>query len=142
MMEGDLKNGAKPGGPLKQSSFRETAEGDSVPKMRKVSLLLVLFVVILSVSACGLRGSSLVFSPSQLPNAQVGQAYEVRIAVSGNSTPLDAISISAGQLPQGLAFTYRKRLDDFATISGTPLQVGQFKFTLSAACLGTNVSGQ
>ena len=116
--------------------------GGGVGKMRKVSLLLVLSVVILSVSACGLWGSTLAFSPSELSDAQVGQPYEVRIAISGNSTPLDVISISAGQLPQGLAFTYRQRLDDFATISGTPLQAGQFKFTISAACLGTNVSGQ
>jgi hypothetical protein len=38
-------------------------------------------------SACGLWGSTLAFSPSQLSDAQVGQPYEVRIAISGNSGP-------------------------------------------------------
>lgn len=109
--------------------------------MRKLSLLLVLSMVIFSVSACSLSGSALVFSPSKLSDAQIGQPYEVRIVISGNSTPLNTLFISDGQLPQGLALTHQ-RTDDFAIITGTPQQAGQFKFTIRATCLGTNLSGQ
>jgi Putative Ig domain len=109
--------------------------------MRKLSLSLALLVLILSTLSCRLSGSTLGFSPSQLPDAQVGQSFEVRIVISGNSTPLNDFYISDGQLPQGLTLTYQRN-DDFATISGTPQQTGQYKFTIAANCLGTNRPGQ
>jgi hypothetical protein len=83
----------------------------------------------------------LVISPDQLPEAQVGEPYSVTITVSDNETPVYYIAISDGDLPPGLTLTYQEN-ESMAEISGTPEQVGEFTFTIIAACLGTNISGQ
>jgi hypothetical protein len=51
------------------------------------------------------------------------------------------IFIAEGALPAGLALQH-ERGKSTATLSGTPTEVGEFKLTLAAWCLGTNVSGQ
>lgn len=92
-------------------------------------------------SGGGGSGSALVFSPTQLPEGQTGQAYQVDIVVSGNYTPVETIVIATGSLPPGLTLT-RPGNRDSASISGTPQEAGRFEFTVRASCLGTNVSGQ
>ena len=51
------------------------------------------------------------------------------------------IWLENGVLPAGLVMQYDKDAN-VAEISGTPEEDGSFEFTVSAACLGTNVSGQ
>ena len=109
--------------------------------MRKLLLILSLSTLLLAALACRITGSVLVFSPSQLPDAQAGQPYEVTIIISGNRTPLNDIYVSDGQLPPGLTLYY-EHPNDYATLRGTPQEAGQFKFTIAGDCLGTNVAGQ
>jgi hypothetical protein len=88
----------------------------------------------------GLR-TPLLFSPLELPEAHVGQPYEVTITVSGNETPLGSISVNDAELPLGLTLRYEE--DEYiAIIEGVPEKAGEFEFTVSAWCLGTNVNGQ
>lgn len=86
-------------------------------------------------------GSSLIFSPSELPEAQVGRPYQATITVSGNETPVFSIVIGSGELPPGLLLAYQEN-DSTAIIEGTPEEAGEFRFTIQAYCYGTNVSGQ
>ena len=83
----------------------------------------------------------LAFSPTELPEAVVGQPYEVTIAVANNETPIFRIAVDDGELPPGLALTYEERAPT-ATIMGTPTDAGEFGFELVARCLGTYVNGQ
>ncbi len=85
--------------------------------------------------------SSLMFSPSELPEAQVGQPYQATITITGNETPVFSIVIDSGELPPGLKLVYEE-VDDTAKIEGTPEEAGEFEFTVHAYCFGTNVSGQ
>jgi hypothetical protein len=101
----------------------------------------VIAVIALALVACIQPRPALVFSPAQLADAQPGQAYEARITISDNATPVGDIYVSEGQLPQGLTLT-----DDHehgqATIAGTPTQAGQYTFSIGVWCLGTNQLGQ
>lgn len=108
--------------------------------MRRYSLAPLILLLGLSVLACDPR-PALAFSPSQLPEAQTGQAYQVSISVSGNQTPVGDLYVSEGSLPPGLTVAYQ-RGSSTATISGTPQAAGQSAFTVSAWCLGTNQAGQ
>jgi hypothetical protein len=83
----------------------------------------------------------LVFSPEDLPPARVGQAYEVKIAISNNDTPVGQFSVASADLPPGISLLHIDT-EDSATLSGIPTQAGTYTFTLSAWCYGTNVSGQ
>jgi len=89
----------------------------------------------------GPTGGPLKFTPDTLPEAQVGTAYEAKIVISLNNTPVGDFSISEGSLPEGLEFTFLEG-EDAATITGTPTESGTFSFTVSAWCFGTQVSGQ
>jgi hypothetical protein len=51
------------------------------------------------------------------------------------------MSLSRADLPPGLAFTFHEGPDS-AEITGTPVQSGAHKFTVSACCFGTDTSGQ
>lgn len=85
----------------------------------------------------------LVFSPTTLPEAQAGVAYSVTITVSQAATPVGGASISEGSLPAGLALAlHEDPHDNTMTISGTPSAAGNFAFTISVWCYGTNVAGQ
>ena len=91
--------------------------------------------------ACGDRRPALVFSPAELPQAQVGQPYSATVSITGNVTPVGDMFVDIGTLPAGLQLTF----DDASrtgVISGTPTETGTFKFAVGAWCLGTNVSGQ
>jgi hypothetical protein len=100
--------------------------------------LALLFMVVL---ACPCTGAPLAFSPTELPEAQVGQPYEVTIAISGNHTPVFIISVDSEELPPGLTLHYEDNAST-AEIKGVPEKAGEFDFTVRASCYGTNVSGQ
>jgi hypothetical protein len=89
----------------------------------------------------GPTGGPLKFTPDTLPEALVGTAYDEEIRISLNNTPVGDFSISDGELPEGLEFTFLEG-EDAATITGTPTESGTFSFTVSAWCFGTQVSGQ
>ena len=91
--------------------------------------------------ACGGRRPDLVFSPAELPEAQVGQSYSATISVSGNVTPVGDMFVESGTLPAGLQLTFDEA-SRTAELSGTPTESGTYQFTVGAWCLGTNVSGQ
>ncbi len=126
---------------------------------RKSSFVFLALLLILSASiACSLfvpnvqpaedpepyfgpTGGPLKFTPENLPEAQVGNAYETKIEISLNNTPVGDFSISEGTLPEGLEFSFLEG-EDAASITGTPTEAGTFTFTVSAWCFGTQVSGQ
>jgi hypothetical protein len=104
--------------------------------------LLLAVLVVLAATACGDDSrSSLTFLPDTLPEGTTGQAYQATTGVSGNSTPVETMSIVAGELPPGLRLSH-ERGQTSATIEGRPREAGRFEFTIAAYCLGTNVSGQ
>jgi hypothetical protein len=84
---------------------------------------------------------ALEFDPATLNGAQVGVRYEATINVSQNVTPVYRMDVTDGALPEGLTIEYHEH-DSFAKIVGIPTLAGTFKFTISAACLGTSVGGQ
>ena len=86
--------------------------------------------------------SELQFSPTTLPDAQVGSAYAVTITVSQAATPVDGASVQDGALPAGLELAASRDPMDTIQISGTPTVAGTFKFTIYVRCLGTQVTGQ
>ena len=83
----------------------------------------------------------LVFSPLALPEAVLGQPYEVTIAVAGSKTPVFRIAVDDGELPPGLALHYERNAST-ATIAGIPKEAGAFAFEVGASCKGTSISGQ
>jgi len=105
---------------------------------RRVLSLLALVGAMLG---CRVLSPPLTFSPAELPEAQVGQSYKVTIAVSGNRTPVFFISVEEGDLPEGLALYYEEG-SSTAEIRGVPSEAGEYEFTVTAWCRGTNVSGQ
>jgi hypothetical protein len=109
-----------------------------VQNHHRVLPLALLFIVVL---ACSCASAPLAFSPTELPDAQVGQAYEATITVSGNHTPVFLISVDSEELPPGLTLHYEDNAST-AEIKGVPEKAGEFEFTVRASCYGTNVSGQ
>ena len=103
------------------------------------TLLMVVLLGATSV-ACQSR-PALSFAPEILPNGTVGQPYSAVIAITGNETPVGDIS-TADALPPGLTLVYGNRGDSSAQLIGTPTLAGSYPLTISAWCLGTNVSGQ
>ncbi len=89
----------------------------------------------------GPTGGPLKFTPDTLPEAQVGSEYEATLQVTLNNTPVGDFFISEGALPEGLEFTFLEG-EDAATITGAPTEAGEFKFTVTVWCFGTQVSGQ
>jgi hypothetical protein len=102
-------------------------------------------IICLLGAALACRGAggppALVFSPDQLPPASAGQPYSAIITVTSNVSPVSQMSVGLADLPPGLNFTFI-RSQNAAEISGTPRRSGSYKFTISAWCFGTNVSGQ
>jgi hypothetical protein len=84
---------------------------------------------------------ALVFSPEQLPEAQLGQRYSATITVSANKTPVGDATVTDGELPPGLALQVEKGGNSIE-ITGIPQQVGEFAFTIYVWCHGTMVPGQ
>jgi hypothetical protein len=86
--------------------------------------------------------SALQFSPTTLPDAQVGSPYAATITVSQAATPVGDAWVEDGALPAGLDLALSKEHDNTIHISGTPTVAGTFSFTISVWCMGTQVSGQ
>ena len=105
-----------------------------------VQVSLLLFVAIL---ACGpdAERPPLEFSPIELPDARVGQLYEVTITVSGNETPVFNMLVANADLPPGLTLQYDEH-ENKARIKGVPNEAGEFEFVVSAYCRATSRTGQ
>ncbi len=103
--------------------------------------LLLVLAAALSLAACTPDRPALSFAPDRFPEGQVGRPLTVTVTVSGNVTPVGDIFVSDGTLPPGLSL-HAQRGNASAEVAGTPRQAGTFTFTISAWCLGTNVSGQ
>jgi large repetitive protein len=71
--------------------------------------------------------------PVTLPNPVYGAAYSQNVTASGG-TGVYTFTLSAGNLPTGIS------LSSAGVLSGTPLQVGNFNFTVQAAD-GNSVTG-
>ncbi len=99
-------------------------------------------VLAMALAACNVGRGGLQFSPDKLPDASAGQAYEAIITVSNNATPVGDIYVGGGALPDGMTLVFTRGSSNSATLSGTPTTAGTYVFTVSAWCLGTNVSGQ
>ena len=111
-------------------------------KSRLLHLALYTLILIVALS-CGPwynEPSPLRFTPSELPEAQLGQPYDVTIKVLNNNTPIGSFYL-VGDPPAGLTFTSELG-QPTAHIQGTPQIIGTFSLTLTARCEGTNVSGQ
>ena len=98
-------------------------------------------IALTAVLGCTPR-SALQFSPTTLPDAQVGSPYAATVTVSQAATPVGGASIQDGPLPAGLNLAVAKEPIDTIQISGTPTVAGTFSFTVSVWCYGTNVNGQ
>lgn len=75
--------------------------------------------------------SKLVISSSSVPPAESGAPYQASVTASGGVPPY-TWSISAGSLPQGLSFA------SSGVITGTPVRVGNFPFTVTVADSGSH----
>jgi hypothetical protein len=85
---------------------------------------------------------ALEFSPTTLPDAQVGTSYNATVTVNKAATPVGGASVQDGALPEGMDLTLAKEPINTIQISGTPAVAGTFTFTISVWCYGTQVSGQ
>ena len=104
-----------------------------------------IFLLILLSSGCTLLTifrPNLVLTPDTLPDAIVGQPYNIKISVSKEETPVGGTSIKVGELPSGLKMQKLDGKGEIAEISGTPTTAGSYEFTFDAWCYGTSVSGQ
>ena len=109
-------------------------------KARFGALALTCILALFTVAACR---PSLEFSPTTLPDGQVGSAYTATITVEQAATPLGDAFVGKGALPPGLELQWSKEQDNTTIrIAGTPTAAGSYSFTISVWCLGTNVSGQ
>jgi hypothetical protein len=120
-------------------------------------LLLALLAIVTSVSCRFISGlspeaspeppinnnddRSLKFVPENLPDAQQGVAYEVRINIENVETFVGEVKVSQAELPPGLVLE-RVEGENAAKIVGIPQETGTFSFKLEVQCLGTNDPGQ
>jgi hypothetical protein len=88
------------------------------------------------------NAGELTFKPDQLPDAQTGEAYSVRLTVEDTHTPVGNFSTQEGQLPPGLELKQLEDVENTAEISGTPSQAGTYHFVVYVWCYGTNSPGQ
>lgn len=86
-------------------------------------------------------GTRLHFSPDQLPNGRVGEAYRVEIQPTNARTPIYDFWIPPEDLPEGLTFTWEKDMPA-GILEGIPEKAGTFTLTVNAGCYATNISGQ
>ena len=109
-----------------------------------ISLLGLAFIVFATLACmCSFLNpvTPLSITPEYLPDAQAGSPYDTTISITQNRTPVGGVSVSAGNLPDGLELLYVQG-ESAARISGTPTQSGTITFTISVWCYGTNTSGQ
>jgi hypothetical protein len=84
---------------------------------------------------------TLVFVPTDLPEAEKDAPYQVDIRVENVETFVGLFSVEEGALPPGLSLA-RVPSENRVYIVGTPSESGTFAFTLQAQCEGTNLPGQ
>ena len=83
------------------------------------------------------------FSPTTLPDAQVGSPYAATITISQVETVVFEASVEDGSLPAGLNLeVIYEHPYNTIQISGTPTVAGTFRFTINVGCYGTSVNGQ
>ena len=116
-------------------------DGAIMRAMRLRSILLVTLLA-MTLAACSSTTAALQFSPDRLQDGAVGQPYDAIIQVTNNSTPVGDMYVSAGALPPGMTLDFSRGTSASADLQGTPTTAGSYVFTVSAWCLGTNVSGQ
>lgn len=110
--------------------------------MRALRLAAALMFLAATTVACGDTRPALTFSPDALPDATVGVPYSAAITISGNQTPVGDFFPEAS-LPPGLIWSWDETVNrNIGMMTGTPTTAGTYQVTLSAWCLGTNVSGQ
>ena len=122
----------------------QTLDETSRRKVRRSGYVLAMIGCVLALTAvlgCTPR-PALQFSPTTLPDAQVGSAYAATITVSQAATPVGGASVQDGALPAGLQLALAKEPINTIQISGTPTVAGTFSFTIYVWCYGTNVGGQ
>ncbi len=108
---------------------------------RRILAPVLLAVALLTVAACTPR-DPLEFSPTTLPDAQVGVSYSADITVTHAATPVGGASVQDGSLPPGLEVHLGEQHDNVIHVIGTPSAAGTYTFTIHVWCYGTNVSGQ
>jgi hypothetical protein len=69
--------------------------------------------------------AAIALSPSALPGATLGQAYNQNVTASGGATPY-TYAVTDGSLPTGL------NMDTNGVISGTPAEIGTNTFSVTA----------
>jgi Putative Ig domain. len=84
----------------------------------------------------GCTQQALQFSPTTLPDAQVGSPYAATITVSQAETFVTLDSVEDGSLPAGLKLELVHQPADMIQISGTPTVAGTFSFTIRVRCVG------
>jgi len=84
----------------------------------------------------GCTRPELQFSPTTLPDAQVGSPYAATITVSQAETFVALASVEDGSLPAGLKLELVHQPADTIQISGTPTVAGTFSFTIRVRCVG------
>jgi len=108
----------------------------------RVRWIVILAVLAVCLAGCNVGRGPIGFTPDRLPDGHTGQSYEAIIQVTNNQTPVGDIYISSGALPDGMTLEFTRGSATSATLTGTPTVAGTYVFTVSAWCLGTNVSGQ
>jgi hypothetical protein len=83
----------------------------------------------------------LLFAPDALPSARKGVAYNAEIKISQNETPVGEFYILEGTLPEGLSMSQVEH-ENVARITGVPMEVGKFIFSVAVWCYGTSINGQ
>ena len=84
----------------------------------------------------GCTRPALQFSPTTLPDAQVGSPYAATITVSQAETFVALASVEDGLLPAGLKLELVHQPADTIQISGTPTVAGTSSFTIRVRCVG------
>ena len=93
--------------------------------------------------SCSWPPRILAFTPSDLPNAQLGKEYRAVIKLSRNRTPIGSVRLKDGALPRGLSINQdRETGGTDLVIHGVPQGAGIFTFTIEVGCFGTSVDGQ
>ncbi len=110
--------------------------------MRRLMIFILLILTFLGITfACQVGGRPpLIFSPDELPDAEMGQPYRTTITVSDFETPVFHMAVLEGTLPAGFTLEYVS--GETAILTGTPEETGRFEFVVQAMCYGTNTSGQ
>ncbi len=112
------------------------------PRILPLLPFLLIVAASLVVAGCVQVRDPLEFSPTTLPDGQVGVSYAQTITVSHAATPVGGVSVQDGSLPPGLDVNLGEQHDNVVHVTGTPSAAGTYTFTIYVWCYGTQVSGQ